>query len=53
METSIVYTLAAKNNIGALSILSVSDNIITEKLTTAKERQHASLDMMKLALEIA
>jgi purine-nucleoside phosphorylase len=53
METSIIYTLAAKNNIEALSILSVSDNIITEKLTTAKEREQASSDMMKLAMEIA
>jgi purine-nucleoside phosphorylase len=53
MESSILYTLAAKNNVEALSILSVSDNIITEKLTTAKEREHASMDMMKLALEVA
>ena len=53
METSILYTLAQKYNFEALSVLSVSDNIITNKLTTAAEREHASMDMMKLALEIA
>jgi purine-nucleoside phosphorylase len=53
METSIIYTLALKNNVEALSILSVSDNIITNEMTTAGEREHASLDMMRLALEIA
>ena len=53
METSILYNLAAKYNIQALSILSVSDNIVTQAYTTASEREHASQDMMKLALEIA
>lgn len=53
METSILYTLAARNNIEALSVLSVSDNIITQKLTTAQEREHAGQDLMKLVLEIA
>ena len=53
METSILYTLTAKYNIQALSILSVSDNIVTQTFTTAKEREHASLEIMKLALELA
>ncbi|MFC5271207.1 purine-nucleoside phosphorylase [Adhaeribacter terreus] len=53
METSILYSLAARNQIEALTLLSVSDNIITEKLTTAQEREHASREMMHLALEIA
>ena len=53
METSILYTLAAKFNIQALSILSVSDNIVTQAFTTSKEREHASQEMMKLALELA
>jgi purine-nucleoside phosphorylase len=53
METSILYSLAAQNRLEALTILSVSDNIITEKLTTAQEREHASAEMMKLALELA
>jgi purine-nucleoside phosphorylase len=53
MESSILYTLASKNNVEALSILSVSDNLITEKFSSAKEREEASMDMMKLALEIS
>ena len=53
METSILYNLAAKYNVKALSILTVSDNIITKELTSSKERQEITVDMMKLALEIS
>lgn len=53
MESSILYTLASKNKVQALSILNVSDNLITNELSTAKEREQASMEMMKLALEIA
>ncbi len=53
MESSILYTLASKNKVQALSILTVSDNLITNELSTAKEREQASMEMMKLALEIA
>ena len=38
METSALYTLAAKFNRQALSILTVSDHIITGEETTAEER---------------
>ncbi len=53
MESSILYTLAFKNKVQALSILTVSDNIITKEFATSKEREHASMEMMKLALEIS
>jgi purine-nucleoside phosphorylase len=53
METSILYNMARKNNIQALSILSVSDNILTGATTTAIDRQEAAQDMMLLALELA
>ena len=53
METAILYTLAAKYNARALSILTVSDNIITGKGASAKEREQSYTDMMKIALEIA
>ena len=53
METSILYTLAAKNNVEALSILTVSDNLITKESSSAKEREEISIHMSKLALEIA
>ncbi len=53
METSILYSLAAKNNIKALSILTVSDNIITKLFSSSKEREEVSIRMIQLALEIA
>lgn len=53
METAILYTLAAKFNVKALSILTVSDNIITGEGASAKEREQSYMDMMKIALEVA
>lgn len=53
METSILYSLASESNVKALSILAVSDNIVTKKFSSAKDREEISTDMMKLALEIA
>jgi len=51
METSALYTLAAKFSVQALSILTVSDHLITGEETTAEERQQTFLQMMELALE--
>src|SRR5699024_6044963 len=51
METTAVYTLAAKFNRQALSILTVSDHIITGEATTSEERQTSFHQMMELALE--
>jgi purine-nucleoside phosphorylase len=53
MESSIIYSLAAKSGIQALSILSVSDNILTHIEQTAVDREEASVPQMMLALEIA
>jgi len=53
METTALYTLAAKFNRKALSILTVSDHIITGEQTTAEERQTTFHDMMELALKTA
>jgi len=53
METTALYTLAAKFNRQALSILTVSDHVITGEKTTAKERETSFLDMMEIALETA
>lgn len=52
METAALYTLAARFGVNALSILTVSDNIITEASTSAQEREQSFMDMMKIALEI-
>lgn len=53
METAELYTLAARHNIEALSILTVSDSIVTGKETTSEEREKTFTDMMEIALEIA
>lgn len=53
METAALYTLAAKFKVQALSILTVSDNIIAHKSATSEERQKSFTQMMEIALEIA
>ena len=53
MESSIIYSLSLKYKIKALTILSVSDNIITHAEQTALDREEASMAQMMLALEIA
>jgi|SRR5690625_5016843 len=53
METTALYTLAAKFNRRALSILTVSDHVITGVETTAKERETSFHEMMEIALETA
>lgn len=51
METTALYTLAAKFDRKALSILTVSDHLITGEETSSEERQTTFHDMMELALE--
>jgi len=51
METAALYTLAAKFNRKALSILTVSDHILTGEATTAEERQTTFNDMIEVALD--
>lgn len=53
METSALYTLAAKYRRKALSILTVSDHVMTGEQTTAEEREKTFHDMMEIALETA
>ncbi|MGE7932864.1 purine-nucleoside phosphorylase [Viridibacillus arvi] len=53
MESAALYTLAAKYGRQALSILTVSDHIITGEVTTSEERQLTFNDMMVVALEAA
>ena len=51
MESAELYTLAAEFGRKALTILTVSDHILTGQATTAEERQTSFKDMMILALE--
>lgn len=53
METPALYLLAAKYHRKALSILTVSNHIMTGEETTAEERQTSFHDMMELALDVA
>lgn len=53
METAALYTLAAKFNRKALSVLTVSDHILTGEETTAEERQTTFNEMIEVALEAA
>ncbi|MGP4108962.1 purine-nucleoside phosphorylase [Virgibacillus sp. L01] len=53
METTALYTLAAKFNRQALSVLTVSDHILTGEETTSEERQTTFNEMMEIALDAA
>lgn len=53
METSALYTLAAKYGRKALSVLTVSDHILTGEETTAEERQTTFNEMIQVALDAA
>lgn len=52
METSGLYTLAAKYKVNALSILTVSDNLITHASSSSQDREKTFLNMMNIALGI-
>ena len=53
METAVLYTLAAKFKVNALSILTVSDSLVTREETTSEERQKTFNQMVEVALELA
>jgi purine-nucleoside phosphorylase len=53
MESAALYTLAAKYGRQAMSILTVSDHLLTGEVTTAEERQTTFNDMIIVALEAA
>lgn len=53
METAALYTIAAQFEVKALSILSISNSLITNDEMSVEEREKSLTDMIKLALEIA
>ena len=53
METSGLYTVAAKHNVNALSILTISDSLVTKERTTQEEREQTFKEMIEIALELA
>ena len=53
METAGLYTVAAKHNVNALAILTISDSLVTGERTTSKERETTFKGMIEIALELA
>ncbi|WP_161880318.1 purine-nucleoside phosphorylase [Deinococcus alpinitundrae] len=53
MEAAQLYTLAAKFGVKALTVLTVSDHLITHEETTAEERQTSFNGMIEVALDAA
>lgn len=53
METAALYMNAARASKNALSILTISDSLITGEATTAEERRSTFTDMVKIALDTA
>jgi purine-nucleoside phosphorylase len=53
METTALYTLAAKFKRNALTVLTVSDHVITGESTSAAERQTTLNQMIEIGLETA
>lgn len=53
MEAAGLYTVAAKHNVNALAILTISDSLVTGERTTSKERETTFKGMIEVALELA
>ncbi len=53
MEAAGLYTVAAKHNVNALAILTISDSLVTGERTTTKERETTFKGMVEIALELA
>lgn len=52
METAGLYSIAAKLEVNALTILTISDSLVTNETTTAKERESTFDKMVDIALNI-
>jgi purine-nucleoside phosphorylase len=53
MESTALYTIAARHKVRALSILTASDHLLSAESTPPEERQTAFRAMMEIALETA
>ncbi len=51
MEAAALYYLAAKHQVQALSLMTISDSIVLDEDTTAEEREKTFTDMMQVGLE--
>lgn len=50
METAGLYTIASKYDVKALSILTISDSLITGERTSSEERESTFIKMIEIAL---
>ena len=50
MEAAGLYTIAAKYNVKALAILTISDSLVTKEETTSEERETSFSKMIEIAL---
>ena len=53
MEAAALYTNAAYGNARALTVLTISDHLLTGETTSSEERQNSFTDMMQVALSLA
>lgn len=53
METAAIYSLAAKYKRKALSLLTISDSLITKEEMSQEDRERSFNEMMEIALELA
>lgn len=52
MEAAGLYTIAAKHNVRALAILTISDSLVTGEQSTSSERESSFSEMIEIALNI-
>ncbi|MHA6280276.1 purine-nucleoside phosphorylase [Salinimicrobium sp. CAU 1759] len=52
MESSGLYTIAAKHGVNALALLTISDSLVTGEKTTTQEREKTFKGMVEIALEL-
>jgi purine-nucleoside phosphorylase len=52
MEASGLYTIAARYNVRALAILTISDSLVTGERSSADERENTFRDMVDMALHL-
>ena len=50
MEAAGLYTIAAKHNVKALAILTISDSLVTKEATSAEDRETSFSTMIEIAL---
>jgi len=50
MEAAGLYTIAAKHNVNALAILTISDSLVTGEHLSSGDREKSFKDMIAIAL---